>query len=346
MDVLIRSVLLALVVFTTSGCKLGYLLRSATHQASLLRKREPIDKALNNSLLSEDDKRKLHLIEKARDFAETELGLKHTKNYQTFVLLEHPYVSYVVNAAPKNKLEHFLWRYPIVGNLPYKGFPTPEEAKQEAGALQKDGLDTFVRGVSAYSTLGWFKDPIFSSMLRYPDHDLVNTIIHETVHATVFIKSQADFNERLAVFIGNLGTELFYKKYEGEQSPTLSKIKDENHDQKLFSEFITKELSELSNWYTAHPSFAEDERAKRFDQIKQNFKTELAPKLKSTEYSRFTQAEFNNAFLMNYQLYEQDLSDFEKIYDKLERNFTKLLDYCKSLEGSDDPASQLKSDIK
>ena len=130
---------------------------------------------------------------------------KKTKNYSTFVNLHRPYVTYIVSAAPKNELKYYTWYFPIIGSVPYKGYFNEAGANGEARDLASEGYDTYVRGVTAYSTLGWFKDPILSSMLAYSDYDMVNTIIHETVHTTIYIKSNANFNERLASYLGDLG---------------------------------------------------------------------------------------------------------------------------------------------
>lgn len=241
-------------------------MKSAYGQADLLRRRVPIESAFDDPAISDEHKRKLRLAVEARVFAETQLGLKPTQNYTSFVQLDRPFVTWVVSAAEKNELKTYNWRYPLVGSLPYKGFFDPESAKSEAEKIKAQGLDVYVRGVTAYSTLGWFRDPILSSMLSYKDFDLVNTIIHETVHATIYIQSEADFNERLAVFFGNKGTEAFYRKKEGEDGSTLRLMLDDTADEKLFVDFISKEMTELSKWYEERKGIVipEAERLARF----------------------------------------------------------------------------------
>ena len=225
--------LIAAVALLTSSCQIGYLIKSSYHQMSLLSQRVPIEKVLADPSVQESTKAQLRLAQEARQFSEETLKLSPSKSYTTYVKLDQPYVTYVVSASPKWKLEHHLWDFPFVGKVPYKGYPTESEAKEEEKNLQNKNLDTYLRGVSAYSTLGWFNDPILSSMMRYRNDQLVNTIIHETVHATLYIKSSADFNERMAVFLGNKGTELFYQKKEGTDSKTLLQIKNENEDDKV-----------------------------------------------------------------------------------------------------------------
>lgn len=324
------------------SCQIGYLSKSAYYQMQLLYKRDPIEKALQSDKITSEDKEKLQLALKAREFAEQDLHLKPTKNYTSYVQLDQPYVTYVVSAAPKWKFEHHLFHYPVVGSMPYKGFFKEADALDFQSELKAENLDTYMRGVSAYSTLGWFNDPVLSSMLRYKNHDLVNTIIHETVHATLYIKHEADFNERMAVFIGNKGTELFYLKNEGTNSATLKTIRDDNLDDKVFSEFISQELKSLEDWYKQQTLQNEDARKERLQLIQQKFKSNVQPKLKTTNYNKFAEIELNNARLLIYKTYFQDLSDFEALYIKLEKNFDALVRNCKSLENQEDPQTGLK----
>lgn len=335
------SILVAPVILT--ACQTPYLIESAASQAGLLLSRVPIEKALKGERLDEEQKRKLSLALDARKFAETELGLKKTKNYSSYVHLDHPYVSYVISAAPRSELKPHLWSYPLVGSLPYRGYFKEGRAKEEAEKLKTKGLDVHVRGVSAFSTLGWFNDPILSSMLRYQDHDLVNTIIHETVHATLYIKSAADFNERLATFIGNIGTEMYYRKIEGEASPTLAKIRRENEDDRLFSAFISSEIESLTKWYEERrgTTIPEDMRQSRLAEIRTRFNEHIRPKLLDGGYRGFDKGELNNARLLTYRLYFEDLSDFEAVYKKFDQNLKAFLTFCKTLENSPEPEKTL-----
>lgn len=332
---------------TLTGCQLGYLMKNGYGQFQLMRDRVPVEAVLNDPSTPEETKRKLKLSQQASEFAESELKLKKTENYSSYIKLDRPYPVYAVHAAPKWELKHHLWYFPIVGDIPYKGYFDEESAKKEQESLKKENLDTLLRGVSAYSTLGWFKDPIFSSMTRYRDHDLVNTIIHETVHATLYIKSSADFNERMAVFMGNKGTEIFYLKNEGPDSKTAALIVLENEDDKLFSEFIGQELTALEEWYKNLPKENQNEesRQQRFKQILANYKTKLAPRLKTDSYKKFGESDLNNARLMLYKTYMQDLSDFESLYEQVGKNFSEFLKCCEKLKSHDKPEEGLKEII-
>ena len=342
MDILKKIALAASATLMLSGCQVGYYFSSAYNQVSMLSHRVPVQEALKDPKLTEDQKRKLILAQQASEFAEKELHLKKTENYTSYVQLDRPYVTYVVSASPKWELQHHLWKFPFVGAVPYKGFFNEDSAKEEEASLKKENLDTYLRGVSAYSTLGWFRDPILSSMLNYTDHELVNTIIHETVHATIYIKSSADFNERLAVFLGNKGMELFYAKLEGTDSATLKRVHLENEDDKLFSKFISKEISALEQWYKDQKDQKEEIRQNRIKEIQTRFASELKPMLKTDSYARFEKMNLNNARLLMYKTYFQDLSDFEKLYLESGGNFDVFLNKCRTLQDSKEPEEDLK----
>ena len=335
------GVLLSAVIL--SSCQVTYLTKSAYHQAKLLYSRVAIEDVLKESSTTPEQKRKLELVLEAKNFAEKNVGLTQTKNYTSFVQLDQSHVTFAVSAAPKWKLEHHYWNYPLVGKMPYKGYFKKEDAETEKADLEKKNLDTYLRGISAYSTLGWFDDPILSSMMGYQDHDLVNLIIHETTHATLFIKHAADFNERMATFVGNKGTELFYLQKEGPQSPTLQQIQNENYDEAVFSKFITEEIQQLEIWYkelkTPHD---ESTRKNRIQEIQTRFSEKIKPQLKTKNYEKFDQIELNNARLLVYKTYMQDLQDFENLYNKLGQDFHKFIEACRKLENSKQPELDLK----
>lgn len=314
---------------------------------NLLYSAENIDLIIQQKKLPPEEIQKLELAKKAKLFAENELGLNKNNNYTEFVQLKSPYVTYVVSAAPKWKLDHYLWSFPIIGSAPYKGFFEEQDAIAESNSLMKKDMDTYVRGVSAYSTLGWFKDPVLSSMFKYKNYDLVNTIIHETVHATLYIKNSADFNERLASFIGNVGAELFYLHYEGPDSPTLKQVQLENEDEKLFSVFISSELDSLNQWYLDIEKNktikSESDRLQRLKSIQDRFNSEIKPGLKTNSLDYFQKINLNNARLNVYKTYVQNLKDFEEAYQRHGKNFKIFIERCKALEKSKDPSSDIKT---
>ncbi len=338
-----NKILLTAYLLLFSGCQLGYYFSSAKNQIVMMSTRESIEKALESKNLTPEQKSKIAMAQKARFFAFEKLKLKETKNYSTYIDLGRPFVTWVVHAAEKWEMKNYEWSYPIVGKMPYKGFFNEADAKTEALDMEKKGYDTYVRGVSAYSTLGWLEDSLLSSMLRYKEHDLVNTIIHEVTHTTIYIKNNSDFNERLAVFIGAKGTEMFYKDLEGENSKTLQTIKDENEDDVLFGRFVTNELALLDAWYAAKPDQTNlAAREERLNLVLTQFSTQLKPQLKTNSYLKFEKEKMNNARLGLYKTYMENLDDFENLYKKLNNDLLKFIEVIKTLEKSDDPEEDLK----
>lgn len=315
----------------------------------MLNSKESIEDVLRTDRFNDEQKRKIELSQEVRVYAFEKLGLKKTKNYSQFVDLKRRYITYAVTASQRWRLEPHLWNFPIIGKAPYKSFYNEDLAKKEAEELKQQNLDVSIRGISAYSTLGKLTDPLLSSMLNYSDHDLVNTIIHELVHTTLFIKDNIDFNERLAVFIANKGTALFYSDKEGSDSKTLKLIQNENYDDELFSKFITSELKELKNWYEKFDhskKLPEDDkeiiRQERLKLISIHFENDLKPKLKSGNYANVFSKKFNNADLGVYNTYMKSLSTFETVFQKYGANISIFLKKCEELENFDNPESILE----
>ncbi len=312
-----------------------------------MNKRVPIEEAIQTQNLSKRHIKKLKLAESARQFAETTLGLEKSNNYTSFVKLNGPYVTHLLTVAPAFELKSHKWWFPIVGQLPYKGFTTKDEAIEESRSFSEELYDTYIRGVSAYSTLGWFDDPLFSSHLNYSDHRLVNLIIHETVHVTLYIKSNANFNERLATFFANKGTEAFYKQLEGEASSTLIKIKKESKDKNIFSKFISHEIKSLGSWYKKNSiNMTHEIKSERLLEIQNNFISNVKPKLNIYSYHSFTSKPLNNAQILAYKTYVYDQSDFETAFMKFNGNFKEFMSFCKRLAKDDDPEKSLRDFIK
>lgn len=322
-----------------TGCQIFYLANNSYQQLKLMNARVPIEKALADPKVSNEVKRKLKLVQEVLKFGSEKLGLNTDKNYRTYVDIGRPYVTWIVQAAKVDEIRAYTWWFPVVGRLPYKGYFSEAEAKAEAKKFDPTQYDTNVRGASAYSTLGWFHDPVLSSMMRYDDTDLVSTILHESVHATLFIQDHGDFNERLANFFGNKGAELFYESLEGKDSPTVKQIRMENADHLLFSKWISQQIEALREFYKTHKT--PDEKIKRLAEFQTDFAKSLKPQLKTSNFDGFSKLRLNNAVLLNYTTYDQNLSDFEAFYAKV-GDYREALKRLRSLAKSKDPNSELK----
>jgi predicted aminopeptidase len=346
--VILFLIILVAGAFILSGCQLGYLASSSYYQLRMLSKRESLDVALKDPKIDSETKRKIRLVQEVKKFTEDNLSLARSKNYESFVLLDDQYVVYAITASYKDRLEPFTWTFPFVGKVPYKGFFKKPDADRERSKLEKRGYDVIERGVSAYSTLGWFSDPLLSSMTHDEDQDLVDTVIHETTHATVYIKGNADFNERLAVFVGGKGMEEFYAKKEGASSPAINRSHLVSADSKIFSLFISDEIKSLEKFYLENKNSTKllVDREKKFAELLSHFDSHCKPKLKTDTYLGFSKLKLNNAILLNYKTYYQDLGLYEKAFEKLGYSWPHFIEHFKSVSDSKDPEKDLADFVR
>ena len=206
-----RSWLLLAACFAVSGCvEPGYFVRAGWSEARLLLRREPIDALLARPDLGDDLRGRLELTLAVREFAESALGLHVGESYTTFAEVPDDAQVWVVSAARRDALELHTWRYPLVGRLPYRGFFDRAAAERAAAALGREDLDTEVRPAVAFSTLGWFADPLLSTTARRPAVAVADTVLHELWPATLFIPGEAAFNESAATFAGHRGAVAFF----------------------------------------------------------------------------------------------------------------------------------------
>ena len=201
-----------------TGCQISYLFHAAAGQFRFLYHAVPVEEALQQESLPAAEKRRLSLVSRIKAFGENELGLKKSDNYETINLKDQSPV-YTVSASPKDKLALVTWWFPVAGHVPYLGFFDLEAARRERDRLLAKDLDTFVGRAEAYSTLGWFKDPLSLNLIQGSDLNLVETILHEMTHTTLYVKGQGEFNEGLAQLIGKRGALLFLEQTFGPSTP-------------------------------------------------------------------------------------------------------------------------------
>lgn len=202
---------LLLLAACVSACSPTYVLRAGYEEAKILWRRQPIEHVLAQPDLDPATRSKLELALAVRAFAADTLHLRAGKSYSTYARVDEDQVVHVVSAAYRFQLQPYTWWFPIVGRVPYKGYFAKADADAEAAALEHDGYDTFVRPSVAFSTLGWFADPLLSTVVRYDRVTLANIIIHELLHNTAYLAGHADFDESFADFVGHCGAVEFFK---------------------------------------------------------------------------------------------------------------------------------------
>ena len=200
-----RLLAMALIGATLPGCAIGYFAQAAQGQWRLMRARRPIQQVIADPGSSEELKARLRVVQDARNFAVSDLGLPDNRSYRSYSDLKRPYVVWNVVAAPEFSVQPQRWCFPFTGCLSYRGYFRERDARKMAAKLAARGNDVMVGGVTAYSTLGHFADPVLNTMLRYGDLELVSTMFHELAHQLIYIRDDTVFNESFAVSVEQEG---------------------------------------------------------------------------------------------------------------------------------------------
>ena len=300
-----------------AGCDPAYLYHAAAGQFRLLNDSIPIEEALNNGSLTPAQETRLRLVARIKDFGEKELGLKKTENYETVYLCSPLRPIYTVSAAPKDRLTQKTWWFPIVGDMPYLGFFDLESAREERERLIKERLDVSLSIANAYSTLGWFKDPVTLNLIEGSTPDLVDTILHEMTHTTLYLKGQGAFNEGLAVLVGKVGAFLFFKEVFGPSHLFTEEAKGSIEDERLFSRFLVSLMDKLEQLYDSPISYQEKltRREEVFAGSFEEFK-HLREMLKTDHFVHFGKRPLNNAYILSVGLYHRNFDLFEAVLEK------------------------------
>jgi len=200
------SLLLCLVgSLLLSGCGTTYLLQAARGQWQVMHGREPLAAVIARPDTEAALRMRLEQVSAAREFATHELGLPDNRSYRTFRALGRPYVVWNVVAAPEFSVQPRQWCFPFTGCLAYRGYFHEDSAQRYALSLARRGYDVTVGGVSAYSTLGHFDDPVLDTMMRYGDVELAGILFHELAHQQVYARSDSEFNESFATAVEREG---------------------------------------------------------------------------------------------------------------------------------------------
>lgn len=288
-------------------------------QLNVLLNAQPIDVIMKDETFSDSLKQKLILIGEIKKFAVDSLGINPSDNYTTVYNQYNKPILWTVSASKPYQLKAKEWTFPFLGTVSYKGFFNKKALREEYLKLVKDGYDIDVYSPSAWSTLGWFKDPVLSNMLYKDEGNLANLIIHELTHGTLYIKNDVTFNENLANFIGDKGAERFLAYKYGIDSKEYINYNYKKEDQKIYDGYMLKSSEKLNTLYSTFKS--SDPEAYKKEKKKQMI-TEIVlgvnklPLHKKKSLFRYSLQAFSegNAFFMSFDRYDSQYDMFEKIY--------------------------------
>lgn len=209
-----RAVVFCGVAAMVAGCaQLGYFVQAAQGQFSLLSEARPIDDWIARPDVEDKLKGKLSRVKQIRAFAARELALPDNDTFTTYADLKRPFVMWNIVATPELSLKPLQWCFPVAGCVNYRGYYSKEDAQAYATELRAENYDVEVSGVPAYSTLGWFKDPVLSTFIQYPDGELARLVFHELAHQVVYVPGDSRFNESFAVAVEEAGVERWMTLY-------------------------------------------------------------------------------------------------------------------------------------
>lgn len=309
----LAAALVVLLTLTPMGC---YISRAAYEEARILARRQPIQQLVVRDNTDPALRAKLALVLAARQFAVDSLGLEAGKSFTTYSPLDRDTLVLVVSAAYRDRLKLKTWSFPVVGSFPYKGFFDFDEAKRTAAQLRAEGFDVTLGASSAFSTLGWFNDPLVSTTVRQDSVTLVNTVLHELLHNTYFAKGKVSFNESFASFVGGRGAEHFFRMLG--DSVLIRRAQDDWQDDLVLGAFWGRTAREIDSVFSALPDSATAARITARDSVyaraQRRLVDSVGPLLRGYPPGWSGRVVLDNAVLLARRVYADGLDRFDSVY--------------------------------
>lgn len=319
---LIRLVVLVVLVTAMQGCATAsyYSQIISGHMRIVLGKR-PVSDVLADDTLQVETRRRLELAQRARSFAVSELALPDNKSYTTYYDINREYVTWNVVAAGEFSFVPTKWCFPVAGCVSYRGYYAEENAREYAQKLAAQGLDVAVNGATAYSTLGWFADPLLSTMLNRSDPFIASLLFHELAHQQIYVSDDSKFNESFAVFVEQAGLLRWQRRNQNEDQSTA--LEQRRRRQADFIQLLAKTRDALEVLYQSDI----DEKVMRAG--KAVHYAELLgdyEKLKASwggyqGYDAWFKRELNNARLVAIATYNDYVPAFKVLFEDSGENF-------------------------
>ncbi len=313
-----------------------YLTRAGIEETLILQARRPIARLAGDTAADSSLRASFQLVLDARDFA-ARLGLEAGKTYTTYADVGRDTLLLVLSAAPKNCLCPYTWKYPIVGRIPYKGFFDPRMARRTADRLEARGYDVYLRPSSAFSTLGWFNDPLLSTAMSPDSVELAALVLHEIAHNTLYLKSATPFNESLAQLVGYRAAEAFLRQRGDPAGADRAAARWE--DEVVLSGYYAELAGRLDSLYhQAGDSTALDTgRAAVARWARAELEGRVGTRLRTYHVGRLTERPINNAQIVAARIYRTRLDLFEQWYQEhdqdIGRSVTALRELMQGVPG-------------
>jgi predicted aminopeptidase len=332
-----RTVLLAGTAagLLASCSTLGYYTQAAQGQLELLSDSRPIDDWIADPGTSTKLRHRLETARQIRRFAVSEMALPDNNSYKTYTALKRPYVLWNVVATPELSLRPLEWCFPVAGCVDYRGYYSKDAAMAYAKQLRAEGDDVEVGGVAAYSTLGWFSDPLISTFINYPDGELARMIFHELAHQVVYAPGDSQFNESFASTVEEVGVERWMERFGNQQMrDAYARYQSRKKD---FLALLMKYRKALEqNYALIDRSDAEKRvvKARLFQELKDEYQVLKGNWGGYAGYDRFFEQPLSNAHLASIATYEDFVPAFRALLQK-EGSFPRFYKEVKRLSELD-----------
>lgn len=295
----------------TSGC---YLTRGAWEEAKILSRRRPIAEMISDPATPSAVRAKLAVVSAARLYARDEFGLRAKESFTSYSYVESDTLVLVLSAAYSDRLELYRWWFPIVGRVPYKGYFDFAGAREAARKMEADGFDVILRPSDAFSTLGYFNDPLLNTTLRADSLDLASTVFHELTHNTFYAPSQVAFNESFASFVGMRGAAAFFRA-RGDTA-AAARLEARWSDDLRLGAFWTRLSNSLDSAFRANPGSRAARLAARdavYTRARATLVDSVAPffRVVPREYAR--RVKLDNAAVLSRRIYYTGLDLFDAV---------------------------------
>jgi predicted aminopeptidase len=323
---LLQSAKLAAIVATSlllSGCStISYYSQSILGHSRLMLARVPLDKAIESA--DQSLKAQLLLSKQLKAFAVEHLVLPNSNSYNSYVALEREFPVWTVVAAPEFSLIAKQWCYPLIGCANYRGYFSQSAAHAYALTLASAGFETEVGGASAYSTLGWFADPLLPSMMRFGDTQFAETLFHEMAHQKLYINGDSDFNEAFASVVGEAGV---VRWLQAKNPQGLVAYEKSAKIQQQFYTLLTTSKQALHEIYqsTLPPAQMRLEKKLLFKQFRDSYENLKAEYWNGQEwYKSWFDEELNNAKFAALSTYRQRVPELRRLLTKCDHSLARF----------------------
>lgn len=332
LTILTRILLLASFLHLTACSTVGYIGHTASGHLGLMQKRQAITKLVEDQSVDLKQRKKLNNALRIREFASNTLNLPNNKSYTSYVDLQRDYVTWVVFAAPSLSLQAETWCFFIVGCVPYRGYFDIQKAERFAEQLKDEGLEVYIAPVPAYSTLGWFSDPLLSSMLNRGEVVTAEYIFHELAHQKVYIKNDSGFNEAFASAVGRLGVMAWLQAEE--KSEVLDRYVKRIKEKEVLYRDIDHLRKNLAMIYDS--SLSDKEKQAKKNTALTSYKKSITEKINTwgvfDVYESWLLKDINNAKLNALSTYQALIPEFVQLFNRCDKDFARFYKAVESLE--------------